>query len=155
MTSDLLFLAVGAILPYSFVDNAVAPPMGYMQDLAQWAWGTDEEQKKAFFGALPYPANILQIAAPPVSRFAFAPLTAIIEGKPDALARMLLSGMPFGRLITSTSRSIEDPSAMLDHTLGLPISKLSGAFEGQLNGKKSYNYYDTGEFEETPAIRQE
>ena len=139
LTADMFVMALGAALPYSMFDSTVAPPLGYVLDLSAWMFGDQEERDKAFFGVLPYPANIVGLVAPPISRYPFAFVSTLINGNLDAAGRALMTSIPFGRLGTSFYRSIDSPIMTIDNFTGLPFVKTGAFFKKQFKNKVPYN----------------
>ena len=65
---DLISIALSSAFMYSLFDYALPSPYSYMQDLANFMFGDEDEKKRAFFGSYPYPFSPLQVITPPVLR---------------------------------------------------------------------------------------
>jgi hypothetical protein len=128
VTADMFMLTMASLLPMTIFDSVLAPPMNYVTNFNQFLFGNDDEKKKAFFGVLPYPANLLQPILPPSSRY-ISSLIALGMGNWDLLG-MQVSGMyPFGRLGKQVGTSIGDPSQLPQQITGIPLMKLGQMFK--------------------------
>lgn len=125
MGMDLVILALAGIFPTTMFESALPPPFNYFSDLTSYIFGDEEERNNAFFGALPYPANILNIVSPPSSRVAFNTLNFIISGDGDKLAHNLWSWFPFGRMAKSMYNTIDTPAMMVENFTGLPTHRMN------------------------------
>ena len=124
VTADSFMLVMAALLPFSIFDTVTPPPLNYVNGFTSFLFGNDDEKKKAFFGVLPYPMNVLQPIIPVGSR----PLTALIAlgmGNTDTFNNMAITMFPFGRLGKSLVRMSADPSVTVEEMTGFPLKKIS------------------------------
>ncbi|MBM3712158.1 MAG: hypothetical protein FJW56_01785 [Actinobacteria bacterium] len=125
MTMDLFILALATIFPASLFDSTLAPPLNYLQNFSEFIFGDEKERDRAFYGYLPYPANILQPISPPALRPLPTVFKFILDGDLDKVGYDAVSWMPFGRMTRSVVRSYESPNMMIDNFTGLPVVKVS------------------------------
>ena len=123
LTLDMFALAMANVFVSSIFDSTLPPPLSWMQDAADWMFGDEKERDRAFFSSWPHPAMApLQIATPPVARFALTPINAMINGNWDRFADYYLwTFFPFGRLGRSVKKTFEVPEMWLEQMTGIPI----------------------------------
>ena len=124
MTADMFMLAMATILPASIFENNLAPPFNYFQDLADYFFGDNEDRERAFYGVLPFPANILQPVAPPSTRILFEGIKLMSTGKFDQFGNRAWSFFPFGRLGQSAYRTYRSPITAVDNFTSLPLTRI-------------------------------
>ena len=125
MVADMFMLALGSIFPSTLFENAMAPPFSYAQDLSAFFFGDDEERRKAFFGVLPYPANIVQPLSPPASRVAFNTIKFLATGDLDQMGTNIVKWLPFGRLAVDAKRIVDSPAYLVESVSGLPLHRIN------------------------------
>jgi osmotically-inducible protein OsmY len=123
LTLDMFALAMANVFVSSIFDSTLPPPLSWMQDASDWMFGDEKERDRAFFSSWPHPALApLQIATPPVARFALTPINAMINGNWDRFADYYLwTFFPFGRLGRSVKKTFEVPEMWLEQMTGIPI----------------------------------
>ena len=136
LTADLMVLGLASTLPYSTF-QAVAPVgFGALTSLSEYLFGDEEEREKAFFGILPYPANIIGLAAPPGLRILTTPVKGgmalfdlmLLNSSEDLelfLQNDLTSLIPFGSMVKNLYRAKESPQMSIEFLTGLPYMALS------------------------------
>jgi len=124
MAADMVVLALASILPYTIINAALPPPYNYLQQLSDWLFGNKKEREKAFFGAIPYPLNIVQPVLPPSSRI-ITSLIGLASGDFDSfLSYQVWTMMPFGRIARDTYRAMDNPHLFLEREFGLPYNTI-------------------------------
>lgn len=129
--ADTFILALASVFPASLFEANLAPPFSWMEDLGNFFFGNSEEKERAFWGQLPYPANIAQIVSPPSSRvlfntidFALTMDTEKFWGDGLIPRGTFTSWLPFGRLYQSTLKTIESPSMLVENFTGIPTHRM-------------------------------
>ena len=121
-SADLFVMALGSMLPYSIFNNALPPPWNYFEGSVQFLFGDKETRERAFYGVLPYPANIVQPVLPPSSRVVTNTLNLLLTGDLENFAgRQVPTWFPFGRMVNDTRRAIENPMLAPERMLGIPF----------------------------------
>ena len=133
-TMDLLMFGLGNVFMYSLFENALPQPYGWLQDMADWAFGNEKERSRAFFGTYPTALAPLQVITPPALRLIPATVRAMIN---DDWARLggyyAWSMIPFGRMgydifgnVFEGGKGglIENPSRAIEKATGLPYQQL-------------------------------
>ena len=109
-------------------DAALAPPFAEVQDMAAFLFGDDKDKEKAFYGTLPYPFNIVQVATPPSARLFEATLGAMFK---DDWSRFvdyhLWTLAPFGRLGRDLKKTYENPMQAPERLFGFPLRNIHTA----------------------------
>ena len=127
---NMFVMALGTAFAYSLFDTTLPPPYDWMQETGEWLFGDKKERDQAFFGQWPYPVAPLNIATPPVARIPMAAFSSLINKDWERFADYHLYTMfPFGRLIRSVDKTIDEPygtieGRALQQFLGLPLDKV-------------------------------
>jgi hypothetical protein len=125
---DLFALTMAGMFPASMFDANLMEPWKTFQGVAQMLFGSEEEKKKAFFGTLPYPANILQPISPPISRAIYPIFTGLLTGEWDRYTSYTVWTLaPFGRLAKDAVKFQDNPTMVLENFMGLPVHALNQA----------------------------
>lgn len=120
---DLLVMSLASLFPMSIFGAALPPPYNWASDAANFLFGNQEEKERAFFGVLPYPANIVQPVLPPSSRVLTSTLALLSSGDWDKFASYhVWTWFPFGRFINDTRKSIENPYLLPERSFGIPFN---------------------------------
>lgn len=117
---DMMVLTLATFFPGTMFSASLNQPYGWAKDLAGWLFGDEEEKKKAFFGAIPYPANIVQPILPPFTRFLINPIVALFDLE-KFTSTLVWSLFPFGRLVNETRKSVDNPLLAPEKSLGIPF----------------------------------
>ncbi len=125
LTADIFGLALASVFPSSIFESALAPPFAWMQDLASFFFGDTKERERAFFGALPYPASIVQMVSPPSSRVLYNTMNFALSGDLDKFGSDMMSWLPFGRMIQSGYRTFNSPAMVVENFTGIPIHRVN------------------------------
>ena len=133
-TADLFVMSLASLLPYSIFNSAMPPPFNYLEGSVQFLFGDREERAKAFYGVLPYPANIVQPVLPPSSRVITSTLAMLMTGDIERyLDYHLWTFFPFGRFANDTRRSLQNPYLFFERSLGIPWNTLHEKMRGKEN----------------------
>ena len=123
-TMDLLMFGLANVFMYSLFENALPQPYGWIQDWADWAFGSKKERSRAFFGAYPSELAPLQMITPPALRFVAPTMKAIVEDDWSRLAGYHTWNLfPFGRMgydVLGKGGLIENPARAIEKMTGLP-----------------------------------
>ena len=123
-TMDLLMFGLANVFMYALFENALPQPYGWIQDWADWAFGSEKERSRAFFGAYPAALAPLQMITPPGLRFVAPTMKAVIEDDWSKLAGYHTWNMfPFGRMgydVLGKGGLIENPARAVEKMTGLP-----------------------------------
>ena len=123
VSMDMMVLTLATFFPGTMFSASLNQPYGWVKDLTAWLFGDEKEREKAFFGSIPYPANIVQPLLPPFTRFLINPIVALLDV--EKFADTLVWGMfPFGRMINETRKSIDNPLLMPEKSFGIPAFTL-------------------------------
>jgi hypothetical protein len=113
---------------YSLFENALPQPYGWIQDWADWAYGSDKERGRAFFGSYPTALAPLQMITPPIARLLPGTFKAIIEDDWSKLAGYQVWSMfPFGRMgndVLGEYGLITNPSRAIEKITGIPYQQI-------------------------------
>lgn len=124
-TADLFVMSLASLLPYSIFNSAIPPPFNYLEGSMQFLFGKDEEKEKAFYGILPYPANIIQPVLPPSSRVFTSTFSMLLTGDWERYVDYhMWTFFPFGRFANDTKRSLQNPYLFFERSLGIPWNTL-------------------------------
>lgn len=124
MAADMAVMGLASLLPYTIVNAALPPPYNYLQQLTGWLFGDKTAREKAFFGAIPYPANIIQPLLPPSSRVVTS-LFGLASGDFDSfLSYQVWTMFPFGRMVRDTYRAMDNPHLFMEREFGIPYNTL-------------------------------
>ena len=126
ITADVFIFALAKAFAMSTFDNTLPPPLSYLADFGQFFFGEEEEKRRAFYGVLPYPANVIGVTAPPITRIPFGVITALSDGSLDEMSHRVTSWIPFGRVGSSAARTVKSPERLLQNFTGFPLDKISG-----------------------------
>jgi len=126
MTADLFALALGAIFTSSIFEYGMAPPMSWLQDTAQWAFGDEKERERAFFNAWPTTAMApFQPVTAPILRYPLHTLNTIINGDLEKFSSLYIhSWYPFGRMFRDGMKTIKSPAMIIENATGFPIHRI-------------------------------
>ena len=115
-------------------------PYNWMQDTSEWIFGDEKERNRAFFGQWPRALAPLQTITPPIARLPMASMRAILEDDWERVSNYYIHTMyPFGRIsrdFVGKNNLIENPLALADKWLGLPLIGLSQASKELRKGEK-------------------
>ena len=140
MQLDLFVFALGNAFAYSLFDTAMPAPYNWMQDTSEWIFGDEKERNRAFFGQWPRALAPLQTITPPIARLPMASMRAILEDDWERVSNYYIHTMyPFGRIsrdFVGKNNLIENPLALADKWLGLPLIGLSQASKELRKGEK-------------------
>lgn len=125
-TADMFVLGIASLFPASVFQSALAPPWNIFQDAAEFLFGDEKERERAFYGALPYPTNLVQPISPPATRFVYPVLNSLVSGEWDRFfQREVWTWFPFGRFGRDVYNTMESPAQMPERLFGLPLHKAS------------------------------
>jgi hypothetical protein len=144
-TADLFVMTLATLLPASLFNAAMPPPYNYLKDFTSFLFGDKEEQEKAFFGILPYPANIVQPILPPASRYFTATFSSLMSGDWDKFTGYhIWSWMPFGRVMNDARRGLDNPAMFMERNFGIPVITLAtGMSKAKKNSEGKVNLHGT------------
>lgn len=125
MTADMFMLGLASAFPSSLFENSLAPPFSYIQDLSDFFFGDDKDRERAFYGVLPFPANILQPLSPPSSRVVYETVKLMTTGDWDKFGSRAVTWIPFGRFGQSTYRTLKSPAMAIENFTSLPVHRLN------------------------------
>jgi hypothetical protein len=96
-------------------------PYQYFEDLADWFFGSESEKERAFFGMGP-----AQMFAPPVARYALAPIKSMLSKDWDRFASYhVWTWFPFGRIARDMFKPehglIYNPVMATERLVGVPL----------------------------------
>ena len=128
ITADVFVLSLASMLPFSIFETSLPQPYGIISNMNQFLFGNDDEKRKAFYGVLPYPANLTQIVVPPAFRIPQMFL-GVALGNWNYVDSTVWTLFPFGRLIHDSYKTIVDPSKLVENFSGLPIHRLNQVFK--------------------------
>ena len=124
VANDMMTMALGTLFAYSIFEYALAPPMSWMKESAEFLFGDEETRKNAFFSQYPIRQLApLQIITPPASRFILPPLNGIINGDWEAFTKYTLwTYAPGGRLMRDMYKTYNNPKYAVEYQTGLPYN---------------------------------
>lgn len=135
ITTDMFIASLASIFPMSLFSASTPPPISYMKDLSAWIFGDKEEKEKAFYGILPYPANIIKPILPPSSRF-ITDTFSLMSGDTDRfLSTQVWTWFPFGRFARDSKKTFENPALFGERMLGVPMLTLAKYASNVRKGK--------------------
>ena len=133
-TMDLLMFGLANVFMYSLFENALPQPYGWIQDWSDWAFGSEKERSRAFFGSYPSALAPLQMITPPALRLVPGTMKAVIEDDWSKLAGYQVWSMfPFGRMGYDVLGNvfeggkgglIENPSRAIEKISGIPYQQI-------------------------------
>lgn len=127
MVMDLVTLALAQAFMFSIFDATLPAPWSWMSDLGNWAFGSDEEKKAAFFGAYPHGVAPLQVITPPIARMFPASVSAMVSGDWKRVTDYTVWTLfPFGRMARDLQKSYINPKSFIDRMTGFPFSRMEG-----------------------------
>jgi hypothetical protein len=126
LLADTFMFALAGIFPATLFESNLAPPFSYLEDLSAFFFGDAKAKTRDFFGALPYPANVVQIVSPPSSRVLYNTLSVVMNGDMEAYGRKVMTWLPYGRMAQSVYRTVNSPAMAVENFVGLPIHRISG-----------------------------
>jgi len=130
VVSDLLVFALAWALPFSFIESAMPALWGYVKDYAEAIFGDEEERRRAFFGLLPWPLNMVQPALPPAARLVELPLAmALLPDIDYYLNYHVWTLFPGGLILRTAYRTIANPEFAAETVFGLPLHSLDRFLE--------------------------
>jgi hypothetical protein len=140
-TADLFVMTLATLLPASLFNAALPPPYNYLKDFTSFLFGDKEEQEKAFFGILPYPANVVQPIFPPASRYFTSTFSSLMTGDWDKFTGYhIWSWMPFGRVMNDARRGLDNPAMFMERNFGIPVITLAtGMSKAKKNSEGKVN----------------
>lgn len=123
--ADLFMFGLASALPFTMFSSIVPAPMNYVADLSDYFFGEEDEKEKAFFGALPYPLNILGVAMPPSARIV-TNMLALAGGDVDRFIEYnMYTFAPFGLMLRNTTKTVNNPMMGIEYMTGFPLHRLS------------------------------
>ena len=135
ITTDMFIVGLASIFPMSLFSASTPPPISYMKDLSVWVFGDREDKEKAFYGILPYPANIIKPILPPTSRF-ITDTFSLMSGDVDRfLSTQVWTWFPFGRFARDTKKTFDNPALFGERMLGVPMLTLAKYTSNVRKGK--------------------
>ena len=123
VSMDMMVLTLATFFPGTMFSASLNQPYGWVKDLTSWIFGDEKERERAFFGSIPYPANIVQPLLPPFTRFLINPIVALFDLEKFSNT-LVWSMFPFGRMVNETRKSIENPLLMPEKSFGIPMFTL-------------------------------
>jgi hypothetical protein len=127
MAADLFMFGMASLVPFSVFGSSLQAPYNGLQSSLKYMFGTDDEKRRSFFSALPYPVNIIQPIVPPGLREIpqlFGLFVPGPGGVSQKLEDMVVSALPFQRIGKDIGRTIENPTMVIDNMTGIPFIKL-------------------------------
>ena len=124
---NMFVAALASAFAYSLFDTALPPPYDWAQETGEWLLGDKKDRDKAFFGQYPYPIAPLNIVTPPIARIPMSFFGSMINNDWDRFFDYQLYTMfPFGRMIRSVDKIIDEPYGTLEgramqQVFGLPL----------------------------------
>jgi hypothetical protein len=123
--ADLFVFGLAGLFPSTMFSASLAAPWSQFQDFASFLFGNDEDKEKAFYGSLPYPANIVQPISPPVTRPLYSVFGSLVSGDWDRfLGYHVWTWFPFGRMANSVRKAAETPEMSIEQFTGIPIHRI-------------------------------
>ena len=126
-TANAFVLGLALMFPASMFEAGLPAPWNWFKDLAAWIFGDDTDKESAFYGSMPYPMNIIQMVAPPSSRYVTDVFNVLVggEGSMDKfLSYKVWTWFPFGRAARDVSGLLENPVMAVEKTTGFPLHGL-------------------------------
>jgi hypothetical protein len=125
-TIDMLSFALASIFPASFFEATLPQPLGYLNDLSQFFFGQEkEDRERAFFGVLPYPFNVSQVVLPPSARIFTTWITPLMTGDWSRFANYhVWTFFPFGLMARDVNSTLENPIRAVENFTGFPLIRL-------------------------------
>jgi hypothetical protein len=147
--ADLFMFGLAAALPFSTFAATIPAPFGALTELSKFFFGDEEERDGAFYGILPYPANIVGLASPPGLRLLTIPIKGpmalfdymMLNNSDDLeffLQYDLMSLMPFGSLIRNSYKTYNSPQMAVEFLTGIPLHGLARYHNGNMNRGELY-----------------
>ena len=147
--ADLFMFGLAAALPFSTFAATIPAPFGALTELSKFFFGDEEERDGAFYGILPYPANIVGLASPPGLRLLTIPVKGsmalfdymMLNNSDDLeffLQYDLMSLMPFGSLIRNSYKTYNSPQMAVEFLTGIPLHGLARYHNGNMNRGELY-----------------
>ena len=127
MTTDMFVMALGSVFIYSLFEQVIPAPYNWMQDTADFLFGSDKERERAFFGTYPGKLAPLQMITPPIGRFPISVIREFAEDDYTKLADYYIWTMfPFGRmardLLHPENSVFVNPMRIPEKLFGVPIT---------------------------------
>ena len=132
--TDMFMYGLSNIFMYSIFENGLPQPWGWMQDMADWAFGNEKERSRAFYGTYPTAIAPLQVITPPIGRPLVAGFKAMMDNDWSQLAGYTAWSMiPFGRigydifgnpLKGGKGGLIENPYRFVEKISGIPYQQI-------------------------------
>ena len=146
MEIDLFVSALGAAFMYSLFDTAMPQPYSWMQDTANWLFGSEKERDRAFYGTYPSAIAPLQVISPPIARIPMSAIMAYAKGDWDKLTDYQIYTMfPFGRIARDIGQPgrglIDNPSRLPEKLMGLPLQDLTRKKAANVKAKEEGTRY--------------
>lgn len=133
-TANAFVLGLSVLFPSSMFEATLPAPWNWFRDLSAWIFGDEKDKESAFYGAMPYPLNILQMVAPPSSRY-LTDVFNVIVGGGEAMDKFLnykiWTWFPFGRAMRDTASLLENPVMVVEKTTGFPLHQLQKDIQAQ------------------------
>ena len=128
-TMDLLVWGLAGTFMYSLFENALPQPYAWLQDFADWAFGSGSERNRAFYGNYPSAIAPLQLITPPALRGLGPAFKWMINDDSAKQSEYIIwSLFPFGRMgrdVFGKGGLIENPSRIIEKTTGIPWQDMS------------------------------
>ena len=135
--ADMFMVSLASMFPFSMFENTLPPPFSWMQDLSDYFFGDEYDQKKAFFGSPLGPASELMpvLFSRPIN-FGTEAFNALVSNEPDTKALATLAQMfPFGRMGYDTFRAFRDPQYAQEYLVGIPLRQFAELKEAASNNQ--------------------
>ncbi len=143
VTADLFMYSLATIFPASMFEATLPQPYQYFEDLAGWFFGSDKEKERAFFGMGP-----AQMFAPPVARYALAPIKSMLSKDWDRFASYhVWTWFPFGRMARDMFKPehglIYNPVMATERLVGVPLHQFQRGATKYFRREKPITATDT------------
>jgi hypothetical protein len=127
MMADLLVVGLMKMFPFSIFDSATPPPMSWVVDMADWAYGSKEEKDSAFFGVGP-----TKILTPPAARPLEDIFRLMVNDDWDRFFDYhLWTYAPFGLMTRDLLKTYENPITWAERIGGIPLMQIQRRASGQ------------------------
>ena len=141
MTADLFMIGMAKMLPYTMFDYSLPAPYSNFQDIADWAFGSDQQRERAFYGTLPKAIAPVHELMPAILRGPEAIFGNIFSGNWERFADYtLVSHFPFGLLGRDIYMAAQSPALLGEFITGLPLHRMNRLRDDILEDKRAPAY---------------